>query len=165
MAQKTSTAGKSIIKEFEGFRAIAYLCPAGVWTVGYGSTRINGKPVGKGTKITTEEAEVFLEQDLKSFEDGVSQNVSIELTQNQFDALVCFVYNVGLGNFKKSTLLKKLNAGKLEEAAEEFLKWDKSKGKSLPGLTRRRKAERALFLSEGYDHTDYKTDHRRRNSR
>lgn len=148
MAQKTSTAGKNIIKEFEGFRAIAYLCPAGVWTVGYGSTRINGKPVGKGTKITTEEAEVFLEQDLKSFEDGVSQNVSIELTQNQFDALVCFVYNVGLGNFKKSTLLKKLNAGKLEAAAEEFLKWDKSKGKSLPGLTRRRKAERALFLSE-----------------
>ncbi len=148
MTLKTSTSGKNIIKEFEGFRAIAYLCPAGVWTVGYGSTRINGKPVGKGTKITTEEAEVFLEQDLKSFEDGVSQNVSIELTQNQFDALVCFVYNVGLGNFKKSTLLKKLNAGKLEDAAEEFLKWDKSKGKSLPGLTRRRKAERALFLSE-----------------
>lgn len=148
MTLKTSTFGKNIIKEFEGFRAIAYLCPAGVWTVGYGSTRINGKPVGKGTKITTEEADVFLEQDLKSFEDGVSQNVSIELTQNQFDALVCFVYNVGLGNFKKSTLLKKLNAGKLEAAAEEFLKWDKSKGKSLPGLTRRRKAERALFLSE-----------------
>lgn len=148
MSKKTGESGKNLIKEFEGFRAIAYLCPAGVWTVGYGSTRINGKPIGKGTKITTEEAEQFLEQDLKTFEDGVTQNVSIELTQNQFDALVCFVYNVGLGNFKKSTLLKKLNAGKVVEAADEFLKWDKSKGEALPGLTRRRKAERALFLSE-----------------
>lgn len=148
MTLKTSSTGKNIIKEFEGFRAIAYLCPAGVWTVGYGSTRLNDKPVVKGTKITTEEAELFLEQDLKKFEDVVRQSVSIELTQNQFDALVCFVYNVGVGNFKKSTLLKKLNVGKLAEAADEFLKWDKSKGKSLSGLTRRRQAERSLFLSE-----------------
>lgn len=148
MTLKTSESGKDLIKKFEGFRAIAYLCPAGVWTVGYGTTRINGNAVKEGTKITTDEADVFLEQDLKSFEDAVNKTVNVALTQNQFDALVCFVYNVGVGNFKKSTLLKKLNASHFSEAADEFLKWDKSKGKALPGLTRRRSAERSLFLSE-----------------
>jgi len=148
MPKKTSESGKSLIREFEGFRATAYLCPAGVWTVGYGTTRINGSKVTKDTRVTTDEADVFLEQDLKTFEDAVSINVGVELTQNQFDALVCFVYNLGIGNFKKSTLLKKINAGKLEEAANEFLKWDKADGKKLAGLTRRRKAERELFLRE-----------------
>jgi GH24 family phage-related lysozyme (muramidase) len=148
MKKKTSEKGKSIIKEFEGFRAIAYLCQANVWTVGYGTTRINGKPVTENVKITTEEAELFLEQDLKSFEDAVNQSVSVELNQNEFDALVSFVYNVGIGNFKKSTLLKKLNASKKSEAANEFLKWNKVKRVVSKGLTRRRRAELELFLSE-----------------
>jgi GH24 family phage-related lysozyme (muramidase) len=148
MKKKSSDRGKAIIKEFEGFRAIAYLCQAGVWTVGYGTTRINGKLVTESVKITTEEAELFLEQDLKAFEDAVNQNVTVELNQNQFDALVSFVYNVGVGNFKKSTLLKKLNASKKTEAADEFLKWNRAAGVVSKGLTKRRKAERELFLSE-----------------
>jgi lysozyme len=148
MKKKTGTLGKNLIKEFEGFRAVAYVCPAGIVTVGYGTTKIQGVPVQLGSKVTTEEADVFLEQDLKLFEDTVNQNVLVELTQNQFDALVAFVYNVGAGNFRKSTLLKKLNEGKLSEAAEQFLKWDKAGGKKLAGLTRRRKAERELFLRD-----------------
>lgn len=146
--RKTLQNGKNLIKEFEGFRSTAYVCPAGVVTVGYGTTRINGNPVELGTKITTDEAEQFLEQDLKGFESAVNQNVIVEITENQFDALVSFVYNVGVGNFKKSTLLKKLNAGKINEAADEFLKWNKAGGKTLAGLTTRRKAERKLFLTE-----------------
>jgi lysozyme len=148
MRKKASERGKDIIKEFEGFRAIAYLCQANVWTVGYGTTRINGKPVTENVKITTQEAELFLEQDLKVFEDAVNQNVTAELNQNQFDALVSFVYNVGVGNFKKSTLLKKLNASKKTEAADEFLKWNRANKVVSKGLTKRRKAERELFLSE-----------------
>jgi lysozyme len=154
MTKKTGAAGKSLIKEFEGFRAMAYLCPANVVTIGYGTTRIRGKAVKLGMQITTEEAELFLEEDLKSFEDTVNQNVKIELSQNQFDALVCFVYNIGAANFKKSTLLKKINANKLIEASEEFLKWNKAGGKTLAGLTRRRKAEQKLFLKEDYEHND-----------
>lgn len=146
MNKKTSTLGKKLIKEFEGFRAAAYLCPAGVWTVGYGTTRIKGSPVKDGTKVTTEEADDLLDQDLKVFEDGVNSLVKVELTQNQFDALVCFVYNLGIGSLQKSTLLKKVNAGLFSEAADEFLKWDKANGKQLAGLTRRRTAERELFL-------------------
>lgn len=148
MSKKTDEAGKTLIKEFEGFRATAYLCPANVWTVGYGTTRISGKPVKSGTKVTTDEAEKLLEEDLKRFEDAVNSLVQAEITQNQFDALVSFVYNVGVGNLQKSTLLKKLNAGLFDEAAEQFLKWDKAAGKRLPGLTRRRKAERELFLRQ-----------------
>jgi len=148
MKKKTSDKGKDIIKEFEGFRAIAYLCQAGVWTVGYGTTRIQGTPVSESTKITTQEAEMFLEQDLKVFEDAVNQKVTIELTQNEFDALVSFVYNVGVGNFSKSTLLKKLNSLKRTDAADEFLKWNKAKGKVSKGLSKRRQAERELFLTK-----------------
>lgn len=146
MKKKTGNLGKNIIKESEGLRVSSYLCPAGVWTVGYGTTRINGKPVEKGMKITTDEAERFLEQDLKVFEDAINQNVKVELTQNQFDALVSFVYNVGVANLQKSTLLKKINLGKFSEAADEFLKWNKAKGSVLAGLTKRRKAERELFV-------------------
>jgi lysozyme len=146
MKKKTGDSGKKLIKDFEGFRASAYICPAGVPTIGYGTTRINGRPVKAGLKITTDEADQFLEEDLKVFEDVVNNSVSIEITQNQFDALVCFVYNVGSGNFKKSTLLKLVNSGDLSEAADQFLRWNKAGGKVLSGLTRRRKAERELFL-------------------
>lgn len=146
MRKKTGLAGKKLIKEFEGFRAAAYICPAGVPTIGYGTTRINGNPVKIGLKITTTEADRFLEEDLKTFEDVVNNSVSAEINQNQFDALVCFVYNVGGANFKKSTLLKLVNNGNFTAAADQFLKWNKAGGKELPGLTRRRKAERELFL-------------------
>jgi lysozyme len=145
MSRKTSEVGKNLIKEFEGFRATAYICPAGVVTVGYGTTRIQGKAVQLGTTITTDEADMLLEEDLKSFEDAVNQNVREEISQNQFDALVAFVYNVGAGNFKKSTLLKKINAGEFNQAADEFLKWNKAGGKVLTGLLNRRKDEAKLY--------------------
>lgn len=148
MTKKTGQAGKALIKEFEGYRATAYICPAGVVTIGYGTTQILGKPVLLGMQITTDEADRFLEEDLKKFETSINKNVLVELTQNQFDALVAFVYNVGIGNFTKSTLLKKLNAGKISEAANEFLKWNKANKKVLAGLTRRRTAERELFLKD-----------------
>lgn len=148
MKKKTSKAGKDLIKEFEGFRATAYICPAGVVTVGYGTTRIQGKAIQLGTTITTDEADMFLEEDLKTFEDSINQNVTIEISQNQFDALVAFVYNVGAGNFNKSTLLKKVNASEFKKAADEFLKWNKAGGKILKGLTNRRTAERELFLRD-----------------
>lgn len=148
MTKKTGESGKKLIKEFEGFRAMAYICPAGVPTIGYGTTRIQGQPVTIGMKITTEEGDRFLEEDLKFFENAINQNVKIELTQNQFDALVAFVYNVGVANFKKSTLLKKLNSNKVMEASEEFSRWNKAGGKVLAGLSRRRAAEKQLFLTE-----------------
>lgn len=145
---KIGENGKKLIKSFEGFRAIAYICPAGVPTIGYGTTKINGNPVQEGMKITTDEAEEFLEQDLKVFEDAVNNNVNVEINQNQFDALVSFVYNVGIGNFKKSTLLKKLNSGDFLETSNQFLRWNRGGGKVLRGLVRRREAEKKLFLSE-----------------
>ena len=148
MKKKTSKAGKDLIKEFEGFRATAYICPANVVTVGYGTTRIQGKAIQLGTTITTDEADMFLEEDLKTFEDNINQKVTIEISQNQFDALVAFVYNVGAGNFNKSTLLKKVNASEFKKAADEFLKWNKAGGKILKGLTNRRTAERELFLRD-----------------
>jgi lysozyme len=143
---KTGKEGKNLIKMYEGFRAFAYLCPAGVMTIGFGTTKINGKPILENQKVTIDEANVLLEQDLKRFEDSVNNLVKVSLSQNQFDALVSFVYNLGAENFKKSTLLKKINVGEFSEAADEFLKWNKAKGKVLPGLTRRREAERLLFL-------------------
>lgn len=145
---KTGTRGKKLIKSFEGFRAIAYICPAGVPTIGYGTTRINGSRVKDGMKITSDEAEVFLEQDLKVFEDAINHNVLVEINQNQFDALVSFVYNVGIANFKKSTLLKKLNKGDYEEASNQLLRWTRAGGKVLNGLVRRREAEKELFLED-----------------
>ena len=143
---KTSKAGKDLIKMYEGFRAQAYICPAGVPTIGFGTTRIRGKSVELGMKVTTDEANVFLDEDLKSFEDAVNNFVKVEINQNQFDALVSFTYNVGVTNMKNSTLLKLLNQSKYDEAAEQFLRWNKANKKVLPGLTRRRTAEKNLFL-------------------
>ena len=138
-----SDPGVALIKEFEGCKLKAYKCPAGVWTIGYGHT---GPEVHEGQTITQQEAEVILENDLKKFIDGVDKLVTVELTSNQLGALVSFAFNVGLGNLKSSTLLKILNQGRYVDAAEQFLRWNKAGGKVLPGLTRRREAERLLFL-------------------
>ena len=141
-----------LIINFEGFSGKPYLCPAGIPTIGFGSTRYPD-----GTKVTIDDKEVTKEEalsilrgTLESFEKTVNTLVKPKLTQNQFDALVSFVYNVGSGNFSSSTLLVKLNQGKYLEAANEFLKWNKAGGKFLSGLTRRRAAERELFLKEDY---------------
>ena len=132
-----------LIKSFEGLELESYLCPAGIWTIGYGHTG----NVRKGQKITKKEADELLDVDLSVFRKGVRNLVKVPLNQNQFGALVSFAYNVGLGNLKTSTLLRLLNEGNYTGAADQLLRWNKSKGKVLTGLVRRREAERAVFLT------------------
>lgn len=134
-------AGLNLIKDFEGCRLKAYLCPAGVWTIGYGHTQ----GVKPDMVINQLQAERFLRQDLKRFEDAVTSLVKVPITPNQFSALVSFAYNVGTGALYDSTLLRKLNKKDYKGAANEFLRWNKAGGKVLPGLTRRRLAEKDLF--------------------
>ena len=140
----------ALIKHFEGLATTAYLCPAGVWTIGYGHT----DGVTKGQKITEQEAHKLLLDELKIYERKVnSWCKDLNLTQGQFDALVCFEFNTKGDSLPRSTLLKKLKAGDVMGAADEFLRWNKvrtKKGGVIPlnGLTRRRKAERQLFLSD-----------------
>lgn len=140
-----SRNGIELIKRFEGCKLTAYKCPAGVLTIGYGHT---GDDVTEGLTISQEDANDLLFDDVLCFENGVNNLVEgLDLSQGMFDALVCFAYNVGLTNLKKSTLLKLLKDGKVLEASEEFIKWNKSNGKVLDGLTKRRAAEADLFLS------------------
>lgn len=140
----TSDKGVAQIQDFEGLRLATYKDAVGIPTVGWGHT---GPDVKMGVTITRAEAERLLREDLHDFERAVSRVVRVGLNQNQFDALVCFSFNVGAKALENSTLLKKLNAGDYAGAAEQFLRWNKASGQVLPGLTRRRAAERALFLS------------------
>lgn len=139
-----SEKGLNLIKEFEGCRLQAYKCPANVWTIGYGHT---GSEVQAGLKITQQEAERLLKNDLMVHCNNVEKLVTVQLNQNQFDALVSFEYNIGYNAFKTSTLLKLLNQKKYKEAAEQFARWKYAGGKILAGLVRRREKEKALFLS------------------
>lgn len=141
---KISPEGINMIKEFEGLELEAYYCPAGVLTIGYGTT----SEVEKGEKITEDEAEEFLREDLTQCENQLNKLVSVDLTQGQVDALVSFIYNLGAGNLKKSTLLEKLNKKDYDGAEEEFIKWNKVNGKVLKGLTRRREAEKKRFSTK-----------------
>jgi lysozyme len=143
---RISQTGVDLIKHFESLQLDAYRCSAGVWTIGYGHT----KGVKQGDRITEQEAERLLESDLELFERGVLRSVKVKLTQSQFDALVSFSFNVGLGALGHSTLLRRLNEGDIFGAADQFLRWDKAGGKVLAGLVRRRKAERALFLGQDW---------------
>lgn len=144
---RTGAAGLKLIKRFEGLRLRAYRCPAGKWTVGYGSTA----GVKKGDLITTDEAEEMLQRDLRFFEHGVNKAVTVKIKQNQFDALVSLAYNIGLGNFQKSTVLRKLNEGDDYGAGQAFIMWHKitnpktGRKEVSAGLLRRRRAERELF--------------------
>lgn len=145
---QTSDKGIALIKEFEGCKLTAYQDSVGVWTIGYGWTQpVDGKPIRAGMTIKQETAERLLKTGLVSYENDVSRLVKVGLTQGQFDALVSFMYNLGSRSLSTSTLLRKLNAGDYAGAADEFLRWNKAGGKVLNGLTRRREAERALFLS------------------
>ena len=140
---KTSPKGIALIKEFEGLRLKAYKCPGGVWTIGYGHTA----GVKPGMVITESQAEEFLKEDLLVFEKAVN-NQNLSINQNQFDALVSLVYNIGIGNFKKSTLLLKVRIDPGDNSImDEFLRWVYSKGRVLPGLQRRRLAEVKLYFS------------------
>lgn len=145
---QTSDKGIALIKQFEGCKLTAYQDSVGVWTIGYGWTQpVDGKPIRAGMTIKQETAERLLKTGLVRYESDVSRLVKVNLTQGQFDALVSFTYNLGARSLSTSTLLRKINAGDYTGAADEFLRWNKAGGKVLNGLTRRREAERALFLS------------------
>jgi len=148
---QTSDKGLALIKQSEGFRGNAYPDPATggkPYTIGNGTTVYpSGMPVKLGDKVTEQQADAYLRNDVKKFEAAVSKAVKVKLTQGQFDALVSFTYNVGPAKMTSSTLIKKLNAGDVKGAADEFLRWNKAAGKVMAGLTTRRAAERALFLS------------------
>ena len=149
MKNSISKVGIDLIKSFEGCYLKAYKCPAGVWTIGWGTTEaIDGVKPHEGMVITQKQADELLIKNLKGYENAVNKYVTYSINQNQFDALVSFAYNCGNGALKTSTLLKKLNAGDVHGAANEFLRWNKANGKVLNGLTRRREAERKLFLKE-----------------
>lgn len=139
-----SENGLELIKDFEGCKLTAYQDSVGVWTIGYGHT-LNVK---LGDIITDRTATVLLIEDLRSVELTLNMQVEPELSQNQYDALCSFIFNLGTHAFHGSTLLKKLNRADFVAAADEILKWDKAGGVPLTGLTRRREAERTLFLKE-----------------
>lgn len=138
-----NAAGLNLVKRFEGLRLAAYLDPVGIWTIGYGHTRT----ATRGMRITTETADALLRADLRDAEDAVSRLVKAQLNDNEFSALVSFAFNLGQGNLAKSTLLRRLNAGLRDQAAREFLRWNRAGGRVLNGLVARRAAEMALFLT------------------
>lgn len=147
--------GLALIKKFEGCELKAYLCPAGVPTIGYGHTFA----VEMGQTISEAEAEALLREDLKDAEEAVDRLVTTQINENQFSALTSFVFNIGAGvglsgepgAFERSTLLSMLNANaQADIVAAQFLRWNKANGEELPGLTRRRHAERALFLGKDW---------------
>lgn len=138
---KISEKGLELIKHFEGLYLESYKCPAGVWTIGWGTT----KGVTSGMEITKEKAEELLKLDVEKFEKSVLKLVKVDLSQSQFDALVSFTYNLGEGNLSSSTLLKLLNNKDYYGASQEFIRWNKANKKVLTGLTRRRESERNLF--------------------
>lgn len=143
---KLSQRGIDLIKQFEGYSSKAYPDPAtggAPWTIGYGTTR----GVKPGMVITAEQAEKMLRDDVEKFESGVSSLITSPTTQGQFDAMVSLAYNIGLGNFGKSTLLKKHNARCYTCAADQFRVWNRANGKVMNGLTKRRAAEREVFMS------------------
>ena len=138
---KTGEKGLELIKHFEGCELVAYKCPAGVWTIGYGHI----KGVSEGMTITQEQAEQMLLDELIEYENYINELVTVPLSQNQFDALVSWVYNLGPANLKASTLLKVLNQGEYEDVPMQIKRWNKAGGKVLEGLIRRREAEACLF--------------------
>lgn len=144
---KASNDCLEIIRQYEGFRSTPYRCPAGVWTIGYGSTRYADGQAVKPTDpaITQAQADEIMRATLGQYEDAVRRYVQVPITQNVFDSLVDFAYNAGAKNLLTSTLLRLLNAGNFKAAANEFGRWVYGGGKILPGLVKRRAAERNLF--------------------
>lgn len=138
---------KELIKVSEGFKGTAYKCPAGVWTIGYGWTH----GVKEGDTITEEKASELVEQEVMKIAGQVrtvlGDEVFAKLTENQVCALIDFVYNLGLGNFKDSTLCKMIKGGQIMEAGNQFERWVKAGGKVLPGLVKRREAEKELWYA------------------
>lgn len=145
---RTSEEGRELIQEHETLRLKAYRCPAGVWTIGWGHT---GDDVHEGMVITRPQAVALFNHDIGVCEEAIFRLVRARLNQAQFDALVSFTFNIGGAALAKSTLLRKLNAGEYDAVPFELARWNKAKGKVLPGLVRRRKDEAALWVSEDPD--------------
>lgn len=142
-----SPFGVDLICGFEGKRLTAYDDGVGVWTIGFGTTVYpNGIKVMKGDTCTEAQAKTYMAHDLKKFEATVNKAVTVQLNQNQFDALVSLAYNIGTNAFSKSTLVKKLNANDIRGAADQFDVWVNAGGKRMQGLVNRRTVEKALFL-------------------
>ena len=158
--QMSQEGREALLQKFEGCKLKAYRCPAGVCTIGYGHTTAAGAPkVVDGMTITQQQADDMLVRDLKQYEASVEGMVHQPLTQHQFDVLVDFAYNAGVGNLKSSTLLKKVNAAQFDDVPTELLKWNKGGGKVLPGLVRRRQAEGAWWVSgEHVDEHEQRAD-------
>jgi lysozyme len=143
---KISQSGLELICKFEGFEAKAYQDAVGVWTIGYGHTAMAGLPdVKRGDKITMKQAQDILATDVRKFELAVKSKLTRAPTQAQFDAMVSLCFNIGPGNFAKSSVLRHFNAGNFDKAAASFALWNKAKGKELRGLTLRRAAEAKVF--------------------
>ena len=138
---KLGIQGLELIKTFEGLELNAYKCAAGVWTIGYGHT----KSVQEGMVISEDTANDMLMEELVEYENYVNTLVTVPLSQNQFDALVSWVYNLGSSNFQASTMLKVINANDMVNVPAQIMRWNKAGGKVLEGLTRRRQAEADLF--------------------
>lgn len=142
-----SPSGIDLICNFEGLRLKAYDDGVGVWTIGFGTTKYpNGIRVKKGDTCTLDQAKAYMQNDLKSFEQTVNKAVTVQLNQNQFDALVSLAYNIGTNAFSKSTLVKKLNSNDIRGAADQFDLWVNAGGERMQGLVNRRTVEKALFL-------------------
>lgn len=138
---RVNADGVALIKQWEGLRLEAYKCAAGVWTIGYGHTR-TARP---NLKITHEQAESLLREDLRVFEAAVEDTVTVQLTDNQFAALVSWTFNVGVNAMRQSTLIRKLNAGDYDAVPRELVRWNKVKGRPVHGLSNRRAAEVGLW--------------------
>ena len=138
---KVSQECIDLVKFFEGFESKAYLCPANVWTIGYGRT----KNVKEGDILNEAQAERDLLEELDEFAEQVLNTVKVSLEQTELDALTSWTYNLGVGNLRSSTLLKKLNSGDKNSVPSEMVRWNKAAGKVLAGLTRRREAEAKLW--------------------
>lgn len=148
---KTSPRGLDLIKQFEGFSGKAYLCPAGVPTIGFGTTiGVSAEDVAKGRTVTRAQADKLLKKCLAEFEQAVTEALTVPPNQNQFDACVCMAYNIGAAGFRSSSVVKAHNKGDFQSAARAFGLWNKAtvngKKQELAGLTRRRAAEAALYL-------------------
>ena len=137
-----SERGLALTRQFEGLRLESYQDQRGIWTIGYGHT---GPTVHEGLRITEAEAEILLTSDVVRAAAAVNRLVTAQVTQNQFDALVDFAYNLGCATLMHSTLLRLINAGEFAEAASEFPRWNHSGNRPIPGLLRRRRAEMELF--------------------
>jgi lysozyme len=146
---KTSDRGRALIKRHEGVRPKPYQCPAGLWTVGVGHLIGDGKtlPENWNRTLSPDEVDSLLASDLRRFESGVLRYCPVDLTQGQFDALVSFAFNLGLGGLQRSSVRMCTNRGDKEGAAQAFLKYTKGGGKVLPGLVKRRNDESALYLT------------------